>query len=77
MDQRVRATLFQVARTFARLNPKIVVPLNCSLVRPYEYAIQATFPYLKKSVNYVERTQCLVKHKIKGTRPHLIPTVYK
>ncbi len=44
------------------------VPLYYSLTRPHlEYAIQNTFSYLKKDVDYVERVQPLATSKVKGT----------
>ncbi len=70
---RVRATFFMMRRELVILTPAIFRSLYLAMVRPdLDYAVQASFTYLQKSIKLIERMQRLATRCVKSFRwlPH-------
>ncbi len=66
---RARATFFMIRRRFAILTPAIFRPLYLAMVRPHlNYAVPASFPYLQKDIQLIERMQRLPTTCVKSFR---------
>ncbi len=56
-------------RGFAILTPAISRPLYLAMMRPHiGYAVQASFPYLQKDIQLIERMQRLATRRVESFR---------
>ncbi len=68
-NQLARATFFMIRRGVAILTPVIFRPLYLAMVRHHlDNAVQASFPYLQKDIQPIERMQRLATICVKSFR---------
>ncbi len=66
---RARATFFMIRREFAILTLAIFRPLYLAMVRPHlDYTVHASFPYLQKDIQLIERMQLQATRCVKSFR---------